>query len=404
MRRSTFVTKAISLALNACLVLSPLLYARDASYAAGPADGDGIAWSAEFEPMAMRAWGYSPDVLSTFEAFAPAIGAQEPKVTFKTFDNDVTKWNVGYRGEVQGMKNRWGVGAAGFQFNTQSKFERASVLTGDDEIEPGDPFGSGFMSAAVNSIAIADTPFADGAMGLFRNEGAPFYAIEDDDFDGTRQDFSARSQLDVWSADIYGFHRVVDKETLSVDVRLGAKLGSLDVATDTDHSLAPCGDSCHVGMRLDTSAKSKVLAGPYLAAAATARFGRVRVEGQVAQSVLFGDVDYRTVGESYWNDGGESSFSRKIVDKSKSVTMPVTEVDLKVLYDLNEFFSAGVGVYAGVWWNAKVPRNTDPGSVELGGDPFDLEFFPTAAQGDLDEEHIVFMGILATLQLRFFGP
>jgi hypothetical protein len=406
MRRSTLGTKAISLALNTCLVLSPLLYARDASYA-----DDGIAWSAEFEPMVMRTYGYSPDVVSIAEGFVPDEGWQggNPRATLTTRDNKLNNWNFAFRGEAEGMKNRWGFGVAGFQFNTQAKLSLSvdveDVFESGYVDEPGDLFSYGYQSAAVVSFVNVEVEPFDSAMGLIRNEDGPFYFQDEEITGDTQQDFSARTRLDVWSTDIYGFRRLVDNETMNVDLRLGAKLGSLDVATDTDHSLMPCGEGCHVGMELDTSAKSKVLAGPYLAASGTARFGKVRVEGQLAQSVLFGDVDYRTAGTSYWEDPGDrDTYSRTIVDKSKSVTVPVTEADLKVLYDFNEFFSAGVGMYAGVWWNASVPTNSKPGSVELDGPFNSLEFEPTSANTDLGKEHIIFMGILTTMELRFFGP
>ena len=137
MRRSTIGTKVVSLALNTCLVLSLLFYARDVSYA-----DEGFSWSAEFEPMVMRTYGYSPDLVTIEEFFIPEDVEEEPASRRTSVDNELNHWNFAFRGEAEGMKNRWGFGVAGFQFDTQAKLSQSAdafeVLEGPEINEPGE--------------------------------------------------------------------------------------------------------------------------------------------------------------------------------------------------------------------------------------------------------------------------
>ena len=52
------------------------------------------------------------------------------------------------------------------------------------------------------------------------------------------------------------------------------------------------------------------------------------------------------------------------------------------------------------WSSKAVPKTSKPGSVELEGDAYSVPFGVTSAKTGLGKEHIVFMGILATLEVN----
>jgi len=66
-----------------------------------------------------------------------------------------------------------------------------------------------------------------------------------------------------------------------------------------------------------------------------------------------------TTGAVVWHDvlTGESSFS-----KDEEVAFPVTELQLKIVYNITESFFIGVGGFYSIWWDAPVaPKWSMPG-------------------------------------------
>ncbi|MBW2446389.1 MAG: hypothetical protein JRG83_10720 [Deltaproteobacteria bacterium] len=143
--------------------------------------------------------------------------------------------------------------------------------------------------------------------------------------------------------------------------------------------------------------RSTALAGPYVAFSGDGQFGDFRVDALVSQAVLFGDVDYRVRTQSQFSTStgfqpphiSDTYSDRPLDRKSRKAEVPVTELRLKVAYDVTDYLSIGAGGYAGVWWDVERPGLLTPGD---------------GANGDLDEETLVFLGIMATVDLRFSGP
>ena len=299
------------------------------------------------------------------------------------------------RGELTRMEEQWGFGMSGWRFGTDDSksgrvtslgrvtpdiFSRTAVRMWDHTIEP-----------VTNELE---------ASGL------------------SPVDFWTENELDVWTTDIFGIRTLAEKPESYINFTFGLKLGSLDIdqklgqkqhAFVYDHpDLDP---GFHWDNRITLESKSRAdygfMTGPAIGFQGKASLGKVRFEGFINQSVLFGEVDY----SGLWTDindiwvvtgpeGGPFERVRRVdyrdgsfpFSKSENVALPVTELKLKVAYDVRDDISIGVGGFCSIWWDAPLaPKWSMPG-----------DWVPDEGKGwKLQEGTLRFAGTMATFEYRF---
>ena len=122
--------------------------------------------------------------------------------------------------------------------------------------------------------------------------------------------------------------------------------------------------------------------------AGDARFAQHQVKGLLEQSMLFGsvDLDNQLTVDIDPTKVGDVSITK--FAKSDDVGIPVTEVQAKYLYEVTTNVSLGLGAFASVWWDAPVAPGVDLTASAAG-------------QGTQDEDTLVFLGGMASVEVKF---
>jgi len=113
------------------------------------------------------------------------------------------------------------------------------------------------------------------------------------------------------------------------------------------------------------------------------------MEGFLSQSVLIGNVDYKTIASrqysySYPSYYGSYNYSYNYttnLSDSETVVIPVTEMKIKYLYDVTEYLSLGLGFFGSAW--------------------IDTPTVPAAQLNAQQNKTLFFYGGLASINLRY---
>jgi hypothetical protein len=320
-------------------------------FAASPGAAQG-QWSFKLEPMSMDAYGHDQHILTIHEIDRNANPPQESK-TALSLDTDA---DVAYRAEIQYRKNRWGVGADYFLYLTaQSGEDRTAAPTGSvDEVV----------------FQVADRRFTST-----NPNNVLFYGVLED------------TDLEVWTADLYGIRTLSEASGGSLDLQLGLRVGDFD---NDYHGVV--GIQGVGGLLMDSSSNYGLMFGPLVALSGFVRLGRSHIEGYIGQSVLLGDAELSSMSREFTGtftvDETPTVVSQEHFRKEPDpdVAIPITEFRLKVSYALTRRISLGVGAHTSTWWDVRVP----PGII------------PTD-DGDetLHEDTLVFFGLLGSLKWAF---
>jgi hypothetical protein len=198
----------------------------------------------------------------------------------------------------------------------------------------------------------------------------------------------------------------------------GLKLGSL--SNDREEGQEQRGfehDYFGAGLHLDnyitlksaSKADYGLMAGPVVGLQGKMRYKSLGIEGLLNQSLLIGRVRHSgtftdiddmwivtgPVGGPFTPVSQDSYLEGKFkFSKNETVTVPITELKLKFLYDLDipEKGSIGIGAFASIWWNAPVaPKWSIPGAWT----------WDEGTGWRLQEHTLTFYGVIAAINIEF---
>jgi hypothetical protein len=314
----------------------------------GPVQAGEGEWIIRVEPVFMEAQGHDQHVLNVHETDFDLT----PQVTDKSAVTLDTEGGVAYRCRFQYVRGRWGWGVDSFLFYTsQVTPERTDAAGG-----------------AVDEVVyeVADRNFTSTAP----DETLYYRVLEDTD-------------LETWTADLYGERTMVEKEGGAVRMLFGLRVGDFD----NDYR-AVAGIQDVEGRRLDASSNYGLLVGPLVGMSAEIRFGQQRIDGYFSQSLILGTAELSSMSTEFTGPFSETpAFTvQERITTTQDVAIPVTEFRIKWAYGVTKKLALGVGVDTAVWWDVSVPPGVIP--VEDG-------------DGLLHENTIVYHGLSAFAEYRF---
>jgi hypothetical protein len=297
----------------------------------------------------MEAHGHDPHVLSIHE-----IDLGPPRVddtTAVVLDTDSsTAYRLAF--EHEGPEWAWGVGFFAF-FTSQAAPARtaAAGTLGVDEIV----------------FEVADQEFVSTGP----TEVLFYETLEDSD-------------LEMWTMDLYGT-RVLSRPTddgSGFRLQFGLRLADFD----NDHFQVVGLDGVS-GTFLGSSANYDRMIGPLVGLIGDVPFGRNRIRGSLAQSVVLGSAVRTSSSQAFTGPPGAPTFTTDDTFRlEEDVAIPITELRLGWTYRIGQTIACGLGASTAIWHDVPVP----PGHLPIAG-------------GDevLDEDTIVLVGLEAAIELRF---
>jgi len=300
------------------------------------------------------------------------------------------------RGEAIYRKNQWGWGLSGWGFGTDDS-KSGRVTTPPFEFTP-----TGWIYYE-NGVRLWDhTPVP------ILNELEPSGV--------SPVDYQAENKLNVWTADLFSIRTLAEKSTSQIDLAFGVKLGSLDNDRNEGRERRAFvyddfGPGLHwdnqISLESTSEADYGLMTGPVLGFQGKVKYKRFGIEGFINQSILFGRVKYTGLWEDIddiWvvtgPEGGpfepveqyEYDYGRFSFSKHERAALPVTEIKLKVVYNITKKISIGGGGFYSIWWDAPVaPKWSMPGDWVAG----------EGTGWQLQERTLKFGGLMVDLGIRF---
>ena len=298
-----------------------------AAVAVEPDDQGELYLNSEF--MIMNSFGNDLDV------FEIKLETTDGNSTIDTIglESDV---DFGWRGDLQWKEGPWGVGISGFHFDNGA----------DEDV---------FVS---NDAANAEVVLRDASDGEDCREDTG-----DDDGDCIG---SASSEWESWMVDLYAIRELISTPDVGLDLQAGMRIASFD--WNTNGFIAEVGDEVAGQLPIlsdnvpffDSTSDSDPMVGPFLSLLATGRFGRFRLEGQLTQAVVFGDWKGTSVQSQY--DGAFLDTltleEAAALGASEDLTVPITDIRIRVGFEVIDNLVLGFGGYATTWFNVPRPPNS----------------------------------------------
>jgi hypothetical protein len=338
--------------------LAVVLFLATPAHAVEPEQGGGLLINSEF--MIMDAFG---DDLNVFEVKIEDDDGNSVN-RGQDLESDV---DFGWRGDLQYVDDVWGLGISGFWFETEGD---------EDVVQPG----ANILGGTVDEVSVRGVNES--------NDCFNDYCYADMD-----------SELEVWMIDLYGIRRLVGTPDVLVDLQFGLRLAEFD--WDTDGIAARIDDPATgdtngdpVGLAGNSDVED-TLVGPFLALFTEGRYGRFRVQGQLSQAVVFGELGQDV--QLFQFESGDTLSSlmleeSAVLSRDQDATIPITDVRIKIGYDILDNLTLGFGGYASTWFNVPEPPNSEAEDFSTG-----------AASLRSDEENLTFLGASFSLEYRFSG-
>lgn len=308
-------------------------------------------WTLSLQPLYLTISGHDPHVLTVHEIDRDAVPAQDEKRAVLL----ETGHGPAYRGELEYDTGRWTWGFDVFWFSTTQKAADRSASAG----------------GAIDELVfeVADRSFTSTGPG----EVLFYRRLEDTD-------------VALWTADLRGTRTLAESADGSVCLTLGLRVGDFD----NDYR-AVVGIEGVGGRRLDASSNYGRMTGPLVGLTGTVRWGRNTLEGHLAQSALFGEVELTSRARDFTGPFAEAeeglAFTNvEVFRADQDVTIPITEARIRWTYQATEHLALGAGIDTSAWWDVPVPPGIAP--IEDG-------------QEALHENTLVFAGALAIVEWRF---
>lgn len=375
------------------------------------------AFRVQVEPMWMGMTGNALHQGDTFRNQIDETGVNTFNRT--TFDSIKLEMDDDFtvRTEASWMRRGWGFGVSGWWFGTDD--EESGLVTNPAPSVVGEvAFTNGVRMWDVNVA-----PMDLDANGIADDEGLSSVIFEAD------------SSIDVWTIDINAIRTLAETRESRIDLTFGLKLGGLDNDRGESQSqssvdfndlggLAPHRGSFGAAGS-SGSMNAETLVGPVVGFAGHVNTCGVRIEGNVNQSVLIGDVDRDGIFLATLDNFSMTGLAggpftpvallshdeiRDPFDGGDDLSsIPVTELKIKISYDVTPWLSIGLGFFTSVWWDAPLaPEYSAPdsavGTVDTGGDgvalPNDLIQGPNSGWMENDET-LIFYGGMVGIEVRF---
>jgi hypothetical protein len=309
-----------------------------------PDEGGELYLNSEF--MIMSSFGTDLDAL-----LIEIEDDTAPVETFDTFrqqiDSDV---DFGWRGDLQWKEGPWGVGVSGFHYDNEGD-EDASI--DGSEVE-------GFITAGDSNESVSCSDDDEACVA------------------------SADAEWETWMVDLYAIRELVSTPDVGLDLQVGMRIASFDWDAN---AFAAAFDPDDLGLQFATFVNSNSdlddpLVGPFLSLLGTGRFGRFHLEGQLTQAVVFGDWD-GVASYTEFNGGlldDPNPVFTENLTSDRDLTIPITDVRIRVGYEVIDNLVLGVGGYATTWFNVPTPpwsevdREDEETNVTLLGASFSLSY------------------------------
>jgi hypothetical protein len=170
--------------------------------------------------------------------------------------------------------------------------------------------------------------------------------------------------IELWGADFVASRAIATGARSELRLVLGARAADFD----NDYR-AVAGVEGVGGLRLDASSNYDRMHGPLVGLSGRIDFGRNRFEGDLRQSVVWGDVELsgqlrEFVGPPNLDVDAEFPAIRdESFNQVESVSIPMTELRVKWRYRFTDHFAFGAGAFVASWWDLAVPPGVEAGST-----------------------------------------
>lgn len=316
-------------------------------------------WRVEFD--AMYLWPQNADVDVATKTRSSALGGGNftPPELMGNIDVEPDS-DFAARVEFDYREGEWGAGVNGWWMDADGS---ESYTPRSDAVGPPfpDPPGRNLDGVFVPSLSSVTTNI--GTQGFYEDSAL------------TVLDFETQNDLEVWKLDLYGLRELVDKPDRQLDFLWGLELADMDNdRTDLVSEMRPGVSDPGISRNTETdvqksSADWDLSLGPVVGLQGHLKRNRHRFAGSLMQSFMYADVDYSArITQSTrqdFVDGTVIAASSTLAGYSNSDAdwVPITEVKLQYLYQVNKQFSVGAGGFLSVWWDTPVApdfsRNRD---------------------------------------------
>jgi hypothetical protein len=289
--------------------------------------------------------------------------------------------DFGWRGDLQYKDGAWGLGISGFHFDTEGS---ESTFVRDDLIPDVND----------NEISLRT---AHGGCDTRDNDVNCLASVDSD--------------IKMWMVDLYGIRELVSTPDVNLDLQFGLRLAHYewDVDLFTAPVLDPVGGVFPIGtsggdnpVRSSSSSEPEddALVGPFMALFSSGRYGRFRVDGQLSQALVFGELDQGVTSLQYWSGSTDPTATTanltledtNIKRQNQDAVIPITDVRIKLGYDILDSLTLGFGAYATTWFNVPEVPNAESADFQIGN-----------SRLESDEENITLLGASFSLEYRFGG-
>lgn len=288
---------------------------------AGAADGDAdeSGWDFGLDLLFLNAHGAGDGIAVSRQMFGTGFFEVDRTDTELDLDGSVT-----LRFEVGRRTGAWGWGIDGWIYDTDGD-AGVSGLTGD--------FANGLVVSVFDGLTGASAP---------------------DVSTGETMSVTATRELDITNFDVHASRVVARGDRSGLEATVGLRIGSLE--SERRSSLVATNlFTVDAVLNVDTG----MMFGPSASLRAFAKHKRHRFEGRLGQAIVVGDAD-RTLRASTMTTGTDSAST---VTSGTSSAIPVTEVQGTWMYDVNDGFSIGGGLFASVWHDAPSLRTVGVGDI-----------------------------------------
>lgn len=157
---------------------------------------------------------------------------------------------------------------------------------------------------------------------------------------------SSRHELELSALDLSGLRRLAERGNTALDLVFGLRLAELTHQRDDLWVLPGLLEIDH-----RARAESGVLVGPRLGLTASLRRGAHRFEAEMSQAVLTGDGRLEVEEETrVLQPPHGPAADRRVLDSSRTVSIPNAELRLGWSYRLSSGVSLGASAFASAWW------------------------------------------------------
>ncbi len=376
----TKLRKAIGLVVLFLAIMTPPVWGQR------PVRG----WEFQLEPMWMDVGGHNEHVGDIVNAsFTTVVGP--PRVESDVRDRRPINLDLdarfAFRGSVTYEYQQWGVGAAGWFFET------------DDAVS----------GTVTTPVATADTFFQNFVSFWREPRGAVTNELDPSGI--APEEFRADQELETFTVELFGFRTLAENSSSRIDAIVGVKVGRLETTQNQSRNLRAflfdeLGPGLHFNnfISLSSTAEAEFLGvGPMVGFSGRATWGRLGFRAFVTQSLLIGDADleglFTDIDDISSTPDPAGPFTPLLLIQSdlpfssrERVFVPVTEFQLTTEWHITRILAVGATGFAAIWFDAPVAPTFSFPTVSTVSFP---------GQWTIEKRTLGFLGVGLKLEARF---